>query len=493
MSEIKISELQLGTPADTDVIPFVDLATNTTKKATKTDLKGDTGTAATADAGTTTTLSAGASATVVNSGTTSDAVFDFGIPQGVQGEDGAKITSVAFSGDNIVFTLDDSSAVTLIDAKIDLKGEDGATGADGAKITSAAFVGDDMVFTLSDSSTVTLSNAKITLKGATGSAGTITSITKTDTTGLVDTYTVAYNDSSTTTFTVTNGADGDGAGDTMSPATNTDNYLPQWDGADSKTLKNGVAIPAGGLAGLTEVGNKIAKTTNITALNETGIADGEIAVFNLTNKDIRTSDKTIVTTLGADDTTIPTSKAIADKNYLTAHQDISGKANLASPTFTGTVILPKAIEIQDTSADHQYVLAVSELTADRTITLPLLTGNDEIVFKAHTQTLTNKRINKRVVTTTDDSTAVIDCDSYDEYYLTAVANATTFSITGTPTPGQTLFIGWKDAGTAKDLTFTSITGLGVTLPTTTTLSKQGIAGLKYINSAWRMIALSTEA
>jgi len=58
--------------------------------------------------------------------------------------------------------------------------------------------------------------------------------------------------------------------------------------------------------------NKIAKTANITALNETGIADGEIAVFNLTNKDIRTSDKTIVTTLGADDTTVPTSKAVID-------------------------------------------------------------------------------------------------------------------------------------------------------------------------------------
>jgi len=57
---------------------------------------------------------------------------------------------------------------------------------------------------------------------------------------------------------------------------------------------------------------KIAKTTNITALNETGIADGQIALFNKTNKDIRTSSKTIVTTLGADDTTVPTSKAVKD-------------------------------------------------------------------------------------------------------------------------------------------------------------------------------------
>jgi hypothetical protein len=68
------------------------------------------------------------------------------------------------------------------------------------------------------------------------------------------------------------------------------------------------------------------------------------------------------------------------------------KAPLASPTFTGTVTLPKTLEIQDTSADHQYVLAVSELSADRTVTLPLLTSNDEFVFKDHTQTLTNKSI-----------------------------------------------------------------------------------------------------
>lgn len=60
------------------------------------------------------------------------------------------------------------------------------------------------------------------------------------------------------------------------------------------------------------IGDKIAKATNVTAINDTGIADGEIAVFNLSNKDIRTSDKTIVTTLGSDDTSVPTSKAVKD-------------------------------------------------------------------------------------------------------------------------------------------------------------------------------------
>ncbi len=51
---------------------------------------GPAGAAATATAGSTTTLAAGAPATVVNAGTTSAAVFNFGIPQGVQGIQGVQ-------------------------------------------------------------------------------------------------------------------------------------------------------------------------------------------------------------------------------------------------------------------------------------------------------------------------------------------------------------------------------------------------------------------
>ena len=58
---------------------------------------------------------------------------------------------------------------------------------------------------------------------------------------------------------------------------------------------------------------------------------------------------------------------------------------LTSPTLTTP-------QINDTSANHQYVFAVSELAADRTVTLPLLTGNDTFVFADHTQTLDNKTI-----------------------------------------------------------------------------------------------------
>ena len=58
-----------------------------------------------------------------------------------------------------------------------------------------------------------------------------------------------------------------------------------------------------------------------------------------------------------------------------------------------------SLQIQDTSADHQYVLAVSELAADRTVTLPLLSGNDEFTFNDQAQTLTNKTLTSPTFTT----------------------------------------------------------------------------------------------
>ena len=69
---------------------------------------------------------------------------------------------------------------------------------------------------------------------------------------------------------------------------------------------------------------------------------------------------------------------------------LTGTQTLTNKTLTSPVMTTP--QINDSSADHQYVFAVSELTADRTVTLPLLTGNDQITMDAHTSTLTNKTI-----------------------------------------------------------------------------------------------------
>ena len=106
---------------------------------------------------------------------------------------------------------------------------------------------------------------------------------------------------------------------------------------------------------------------------------------------------------------------------LNCHQNTHGqklKAQPHSQSVTNTMLLPKGADstlvslvsadtltnktltspvlttpqVNDTSADHQYVFAVSELAADRTVTLPQLTGNDEFVFKDHAQQLLNKTL-----------------------------------------------------------------------------------------------------
>ncbi len=58
-----------------------------------------------------------------------------------------------------------------------------------------------------------------------------------------------------TTAWVNSGASS--SGNVLGPATNTDNYIPQWSGANSKTLKDGLAVPAGGLAGITALNLKL--------------------------------------------------------------------------------------------------------------------------------------------------------------------------------------------------------------------------------------------
>ena len=82
----------------------------------------------------------------------------------------------------------------------------------------------------------------------------------------------------------------------------------------------------------------------------------------------------------------PDTAGIVDK---TTAQTLTNKT-LTSPVLTTP-------QINDTSANHQYILGVSELAADRTVTLPLLAGNDEFVFKDFTQTLTLKTLTTPII------------------------------------------------------------------------------------------------
>jgi hypothetical protein len=77
-----------------------------------------------------------------------------------------------------------------------------------------------------------------------------------------------------------------------------------------------------------------------------------------------------------------------------AYVTLTGTQTLTNKTLTSPVLTTP--QINDTSSDHQYVLAVNELAADRTVTLPLLGANDTFVFADFAQELTNKTLNASV-------------------------------------------------------------------------------------------------
>ena len=220
-----------------------------------------------------------------------------------------------------------------------------------------------------------------------------------------------------------------------------------------------------------------------TALTEGSWVDKLSLKENAANKKTSLADNS--------DTYYPTQKAVKTA--------VDTKAPTTNPTFTGTVTLPKTTEIQDTTGDHQYVLGVSELTADRTVTLPLLTGNDEFVFKDHTQTLTKKRINPRLVTATSYTTNTgtsLDVSTCDQFEITAQAGALKFNNPGgTPLNGQKLIIRIKDNGTARALTYdTQFRGIGVELPDTTVAGKTLYMGFIYNSNdtKWDLVASAQE-
>ncbi len=98
-------------------------------------LQGPKGDAATVSVGTTTTLPAGSSATVTNSGTSSAAVFDFGIPKGADGSGGASgVSSVNGFADAVTIGTSDAVNIKVQDF---FSTSDFAVGSDG-KIESAA-------------------------------------------------------------------------------------------------------------------------------------------------------------------------------------------------------------------------------------------------------------------------------------------------------------------------------------------------------------------
>lgn len=126
-----------------------------------------------------------------------------------------------------------------------------------------------------------------------------------------------------------------------------------------------------------------------------------------------------------------------------------------------------------------------------------LGGTDYAIGSNTYSTLTNKRTNPRVISTTSASSLTPSIASADQYNYTALAAALTINApTGTPVDGNKLMFRFKDNGTSRTLTWNSaFRAIGVTLPTATTVSKTVYIGAIYNSSetVWDVIAVAQEA
>ena len=135
----------------------------------------------------------------------------------------------------------------------------------------------------------------------------------------------------------------------------------------------------------------------------------------------------------------------------TATQTLTNKT-LTSPVLTTP-------QINDSAADHQYVFAVANLAADRTVTLPLLTGADTFVFEAHAQTLTNKILTAPVLSGSASAAGSIlfkeDTDNGTNA-VTLIGPAATADVTVTLPAATDTLVGKATTDTLTNKTITSV-------------------------------------
>lgn len=127
----------------------------------------------------------------------------------------------------------------------------------------------------------------------------------------------------------------------------------------------------------------------------------------------------------------------ADRSVLIPNSSGSLVMDSATQTLTNKTLLSPVIttpQINDTSSNHQYIFAVNELSADRTVTLPLLGASDTFVFNNHTATLKNKTLQSPTVNSPIIGSQILDSagneliqfqDSGSAVNFIRVANATT--------------------------------------------------------------------
>jgi len=384
MSSISVSSLVLGSltmeveGADASLSLSV-LATAPAVLSVELGTPGAQGDAATIAVGTTTTLAPGSSATVANAGTSSAAVFNFGIPAGQTGATGATgatgspgtaatiaagTTTTGAPGSSASVTNSGTSGAAVFDFTIP-RGDVGATGATGA--TGPAGPG-------------------VAAGGSTGQFLSKASGASYDTTWSTIVPGDRYLTTSSTSLTIGNGTKALTVGTGLS-YTVTQNVTISFDGSNHMhgevlAYNAGTGAMSVDVNHHTGSGTYSAWTVNVGGVTPvTSTAWGTITGTLSAQTDLQTAldakaplaSPALTGTPTAPTATAGTSTTqLATTAFVTTADNL--KANLASPTFTGTPAAPTATAGTNTTQLATTAFVTNGLSTKANLASPTFTG-----------------------------------------------------------------------------------------------------------------------
>lgn len=210
-------------------------------------------------------------------------------------------------------------------------------------------------------------------QGPTGATGNgIVSISKTSTSGLVDTYTILFTNGTSTTFTVTNGQDGQGSGDMTKAVYDASNAVADAGGIVAYVQAHS---GAGTLAGLDDVTLSNLATGQSLVYNATTQKweNAQISYSNLSGKPTlgTAASKNSTNTVAEDSTDLVESGAVYSELALKADSD---KAYQTDDTTETTLASDDIIPFYDISATAKRKMTVQKF-GEQLISNPNLLDN----------------------------------------------------------------------------------------------------------------------